>query len=127
MKEWTRKRGILRHRPYVRRRAEGHRGASADFARAVTAFGEVSRELSAARLPPHKVHFADFVAAAISLVLQDPQARSHVLTEGARPASNWNSIKLEQVVSIKRSETRTSGEVLDDFGTFFRAHDAMKG
>ena len=44
-----------------------------------------------------------------------------------RPAPNWNSVGLEQLVSIKRSKTSTSGEVLDDFGTFFRAPDAMKG
>lgn len=47
---------------------------------------------------------------------------------GEGPATTRTvSIGLEQLVSIKRSKTRISGEVLDDFGTFFRAHDAMKG
>ncbi|CCV13886.1 hypothetical protein MESS4_600005 [Mesorhizobium sp. STM 4661] len=59
---------------------------------------------------------------------QGPQARSNGLASRLRrPAPNWNSIGLEQFVSIRGSKTRTSGEVLDDFGTFFRAHDAMKG
>jgi hypothetical protein len=40
---------------------------------------------------------------------------------------NWDSVGLEQLVSLKRSKTRTSCEVLDDFSTFYRAHDAMKG
>lgn len=44
-----------------------------------------------------------------------------------RPPPNWDSVGLEQLRSIKRPKTRTSCEILDDFGTFFRAHDAMKG
>jgi uncharacterized cupin superfamily protein len=42
----------------------------------------------------------------------------------------WKTIEtiaLEQLVSLKRSKTRTSCEVLDDFSTFYRAPDAMKG
>ena len=42
-------------------------------------------------------------------------------------APNWDSVGLEQIGSIKRSKTRTCCEVLDDFGIFYRAHDAMKG
>jgi hypothetical protein len=56
-----------------------------------------------------------------------PQARSDALASRCRPARNWHSVGLEQFVSIKRSKTRISGEVLDDFGTFFRTYDAMKG
>jgi hypothetical protein len=44
-----------------------------------------------------------------------------------RATTRTVSIGLEQLVSIERSKTRISGEVLDDFGTFFRTHDAMKG
>ncbi|WP_189362995.1 hypothetical protein [Mesorhizobium sp. M4A.F.Ca.ET.022.05.2.1] len=44
-----------------------------------------------------------------------------------RSTPNWNSVGAEQLLSIKRSKTQTSCEVLDDFGKFYRAHDAMKG
>jgi len=49
------------------------------------------------------------------------------VTNYAAPAPNWDSIALEQLVSLKRPKTRTSYEVLDDFSTFYRAQDAMKG
>jgi hypothetical protein len=44
-----------------------------------------------------------------------------------RPRPNWDSVGLEQIGSIERSKTRTCCEVLDDFGIFYRAYDAMKG
>jgi hypothetical protein len=49
------------------------------------------------------------------------------MSRSRRPPPNWDTVGLEQLRSIKRPKTRTSCEVLDDFGTFFRAHDAMKG
>lgn len=58
---------------------------------------------------------------------EEVQGLSDRLLSIRRPAPNWDSVGLEQFVSTKGSKTRTSGEVLDDFGTFFRAHDAMKG
>ena len=58
---------------------------------------------------------------------QDLKRANGLASRLRRPAPNWNSVGLEQFVSIRGSKTRTSGEVLDDFGTFFRAHDAMKG
>jgi hypothetical protein len=45
----------------------------------------------------------------------------------APPLRRTGTIALEQLVSLKRSKTRTSCEVLDDFSTFYRAPDAMKG
>jgi len=45
----------------------------------------------------------------------------------ASPLRRTGTIALEQLVSLKRSKTRTSCEVLGDFSTLYRAHDAMKG
>ena len=62
------------------------------------------------------VHFA---GASKSLASVDKQV--------APPLSRTGTIAFEQLLSLKRSKTRTSCEVLDDFSTFYRAPDAMKG
>jgi hypothetical protein len=54
-------------------------------------------------------------------------ANQRIRDQVTPPCAGLELGRLEQFASIRGSKTRTSGEVLDDFGTFFRAHDAMKG